>query len=284
MEDDVVIVSLSLSHTQTSPTFHVDFLVDLDIRCQWETWSRCVPHTRVCSALAGQRRWSGRPSWTMTSWRTWSCPRSTRLWTACTRWIMGKMPSSSRRATWARWSMWWKVRKGLWSCDPSCVSVWLLNRPGVTPGNQMCGETLRWSGGWQARTVGCCRSFLELSLLCVKCHNTWRPPTTSRNIVLTTVTLSLRLHRQDGCRWQSSCTLTCCNFFFNILRKIKNKQKYTVYILLYIILPANLHIEFLLFTIKLDSGIKLASVCLSGHSWFRLSIEVASVSRYFNNK
>lgn len=47
----------------------------------------------------------------MTSWRTWSCLRSRRSWTACTRWIMGKTPASSKRATWALWSTWWKVRR-----------------------------------------------------------------------------------------------------------------------------------------------------------------------------
>lgn len=46
----------------------------------------------------------------MTSWRTWSCHRSKRSWTACILWSMEKTAASSKKATWARWSMSWKVK------------------------------------------------------------------------------------------------------------------------------------------------------------------------------
>lgn len=45
----------------------------------------------------------------MTSWRTWSCLRFRRLWTACTLWSMIKKVVSSKKAMWAPWSMSWKV-------------------------------------------------------------------------------------------------------------------------------------------------------------------------------
>lgn len=67
-------------------------------------------------SLAGPRRWSRKPSWTTTSWRTWSCLRSMRWWTACTLWIMGRTPASSRRGPLARWSTWWKVSESLVIC------------------------------------------------------------------------------------------------------------------------------------------------------------------------
>lgn len=72
---------------------------------------------------AGPRRWSRRPSWTTTSWRTWSCLRSMRWWTACTLWIMGRMPASSRRGPLALWSMWWKVSRVSWFWGFSWVDL-----------------------------------------------------------------------------------------------------------------------------------------------------------------
>lgn len=65
----------------------------------------------ICFTLSpGLRIWSRRPSWTMTSWRTWSCLRSKRSWTACTLWSMERTAVSLRRAMWAHWSMSWKVK------------------------------------------------------------------------------------------------------------------------------------------------------------------------------
>lgn len=45
----------------------------------------------------------------MTSWRTWSCRRSRRLWIVCTQWSMAKTVASSKKETWAHWCMSWKV-------------------------------------------------------------------------------------------------------------------------------------------------------------------------------
>lgn len=57
----------------------------------------------------GPKTWSRRPSWTTTSWRTWSCRRFKRSWTACTLWSMERTAASLRKAMWARWSTSWKV-------------------------------------------------------------------------------------------------------------------------------------------------------------------------------
>lgn len=48
----------------------------------------------------------------MTSWRTWNCPRSRRLWIVCTPWSMARTAASSRREMWVPWSTSWKVGLG----------------------------------------------------------------------------------------------------------------------------------------------------------------------------
>ncbi len=74
----------------------------------------------------GLRIWSRRPSWTMTSWRTWSCRRSKRSWTACTLWSMERTAVSLRRAMWDRWSTLWKVKNtgtGVKCCRESRITI-----------------------------------------------------------------------------------------------------------------------------------------------------------------
>lgn len=97
--------------------FHA-FQEDSFIVCQNTVWLYWAPRTvegwsdvsiTPPSLALGQRISLKRPSLTMTSWRTWSCHRSRRLWTVCTPWNMAKTAASSRKEMWDPWCMSWKV-------------------------------------------------------------------------------------------------------------------------------------------------------------------------------